>query len=440
MKKRSATYTILLGVILLLFCADRDNNFDPQSPLYHVYQPYFNATIDIDSLKIIKRQNDTIFAHLPTVLSISATPENQTDEITIYFQHILNNKKDNSIVLNGKLEMTLIDSGIHTFNFESITATGEPAKIKSIVIVTTPPEQPKIKYFKCDHDTLPILQDTKITFSSDITDFAAIAKTVIYMYPQGNQVSKEAPIPVNGQITLTENYTINAFASGTQEIKLKVIDHLGRTDSMSLNIVFTKDTPSCRGTPPVISVRCNADDNVAEEFQPILFILTALDTDGSIVKKHWSFDDYQEAFATDTIVHWYSHTGTYMVRVSAKDDSGCVTRDSLKITIIPNKNSPPEIDTFLVKPNSGQAPLTVNFYMSWHDKDLFTGNYKLKTGEYKDGVSVQYLPDFRIPFQNPISHTYTKPGIYYAKLIVYDNYWKSDTAYDTITVTQPQKP
>jgi PKD repeat protein len=97
------------------------------------------------------------------------------------------------------------------------------------------------------------------------------------------------------------------------------------------------------------------------------------DSGTRVAEYQWDFGDGASATivtgnTTLTINHTYGKGGTYAASCTVVDKSGC-SSTSQPLTVTVSANQAPVIDSFSAKPQSGNAPLLVNFTCNAHDPD-----------------------------------------------------------------------
>jgi PKD repeat protein len=133
--------------------------------------------------------------------------------------------------------------------------------------------------------------------------------------------------------------------------------------------------------------------------------------------------------SSPTIVHTYNQIGKYNASLTVKDQIGF---ESQKATVEINVINRPPTAALTATPTSGDAPLPVNFDGS--------GSSDPDVGDRVASYKFDFGDSTVITQSNPkISHTYSTPGTYTAKLTVTDTRGAASTnvAEVKITVTDP---
>ncbi|MFA0960772.1 PKD domain-containing protein [Roseivirga sp. BDSF3-8] len=113
----------------------------------------------------------------------------------------------------------------------------------------------------------------------------------------------------------------------------------------------------------------------------------------------WEWGDGATSTDTDPVPHTYAGYGVYEIKLTLKNDGGCVSEYSRQVTIEPVL---PIVD-FVGTPRSGCAPLTVEFtnQTKFAREDTYFW-------EFGDNLGTSTV-------KNPV-YTYTQPGIYSVRL------------------------
>ncbi len=154
--------------------------------------------------------------------------------------------------------------------------------------------------------------------------------------------------------------------------------------------------------PPMVSF--NATPQSGDAPLSVAFTDTS---SGTVTSRFWDFGDgtTEWANATPDVTHSYSLPGNYTVSLTAGNDGGQATATKSEFIHVNPSGTPPDA-RFILSPRMGNAPLAVQFT------------------DRSSGMPLQWLWDFgdgtTSSEQNP-SHTYTTPGRYLPRLMVYNS-------------------
>ncbi len=207
----------------------------------------------------------------------------------------------------------------------------------------------------------------------------------------------------DGNTSAVQNPIHNYLTDGRYSVKLFISDKYGCTDSVSKPDIITIITPTANFTmsdsfsicPPLIVQYSNFSLNSVSQI--------------------WDFGDSTSASIFEPS-HFYNYPGTYTVTLTVTSKGGCT--DVMKKDIVVRG----PMGTFTYDPKIGCNPVKINFTANTKDRISFIW-------DFNDGVTVSTT-------DSAISHTYTNPGIYLTKMILFDvnGCQVPITGKDTITV------
>ena len=231
---------------------------------------------------------------------------------------------------------------------------------------------------------------------------------------------KKASWNFNDGTTSNQRNTSHTFdRNGTFNVTVTIWDEQGHKTSDSIEIiVYNYYHPIAKAI---------SDKNYGKAPLTIQFKAEAFDIEDEKITYEWEFDDGLTSNIQNP-EHTFQEAGTYAVRLTATDSDGLKDTDVVYITA--NNNYPP-IAKASADIESGNAPLTVQFYGHGEDVDgsdlIYHWHFENTLLGKNDDSSEQ----------NP-THTFYSPGIYLVKLTVEDKNGKNDT--DIVKITVDKSP
>lgn len=221
----------------------------------------------------------------------------------------------------------------------------------------------------------------------------------------------------DGNTSGLEDLTHTYSSEGTYTVTLTVTDNLGKTDTDTVDIVVSSNQP------PTVAAWADVTSGLAP--LSVNFTSSASDPDGTIVSVEWDFGDGATSTDADP-AHVYANPGIYAATVTATDDEGAVTSDSVTITVSANQAPTAAASADVT---SGKAPLTVTFDGSAStdpDNLIVAYDWDFGEGSVVGGVAP--------------SHTYFTSGSYTVTLSVTDELGATDSTTLTILVSDNVAP
>ena len=191
--------------------------------------------------------------------------------------------------------------------------------------------------------------------------------------------------------------------------------------SQTINFSIISGPPA--NEPPVVALAGNPDNSVP--FKINFSSAGSADNDGIITGYSWNFGDGNTSNLQNP-AHTYGSGGIFSVSLTLTDEDNATSTKSISVTAIdPSINQPP-IAVVTASPNSGTAPLLVNFSsVGSSDAD---GNIDSYEWDFGDGATSTQI--------NP-SHTYTTQGSFVCTLTVKDDDGAIGTTSVSVNVNAP---
>ncbi len=220
----------------------------------------------------------------------------------------------------------------------------------------------------------------------------------------------------NGKTAIGQKRSIAYFDPGTYEVVLTVTDNSGQANaSGSDNLTVTvNDRPN---TMPVARVPKDRPAAIDEAIE--FSAAESEDPDGNILSYEWDFGDGNTATGRE-VSHLYEKSGTYVARLTIRDDSGLENQNSIsERTIVINE--PPVAEA---GPDQHVTASEVIFDASQsYDLDGEIISYEWDFGDGQRGTGQM------------VAHTYRAPGVYDVGLYIVDSSGTiRNDASDTMTV------
>jgi PKD repeat protein len=209
---------------------------------------------------------------------------------------------------------------------------------------------------------------------------------------------------------------------GTFTAKVTVTDTFGAEATKTLTITVSEPTGNV--APSITDASGVPLTGTAP--LAVRFTVEGSDPNKDPITFEWDFDDASPKGTGAEVEHTFTHSGTYKVKVTAKDSKGLTSAPS-EVTVVvgdPPGNQAPSVQV-TADPKTGTSPLTVQFSSQARDPD---GDDLLYVWEFGDGGKAA---------GSTATHTYTTPGTYTATLTVRDPKGGQATASIQVTVTAP---
>lgn len=358
----------VLVLQLSIGCALRDNEYDPLSPLHK--SPLLSVALAFDSSQAVAVNGDTVVAKAPCGISIAAHSNDfftDTKQPAIAMRYYINNELQSEKVDFTSDTLMMVEGGTHYFTFTTSAENGAASLEERIFLITTP-QKPSIRAVIASYDTLPVGKKWPIAFYTECSDPGLLADSLVYEFSTFKQ-------PVHYIATPTATFrdtllsTLFSDSESTQSVTVHLFDKLGRHDSLSTTITFSKSKQIIRGVAPVIdSIFIVEEIPIIYEERPIQFTYNVYDADGLITSFAWDFGDgYYSLY--DHPYHEFKNPGDFKVTLTITDDSLNTASRSMIVHVKRKEIIKPTFAYFTVKNDSGPAPLTVTLSVGATDKD-----------------------------------------------------------------------
>lgn len=175
--------------------------------------------------------------------------------------------------------------------------------------------------------------------------------------------------------------------------------------------------------PPTVSVSATPTSGTAPV--TVAFVTTARDPEGQALTYSWNFGDSTSSTQASP-THIYQAAGTYTARLTVTDVGGLTATTTVTINAGSATNRPPVVT---VNPSAAsiQEGGSVTFNTTATDPDGSVVSY---SWDFGDGTSANVASP---------SHTYSRAGVYTARVVVRDNGGATAGTQVTITVTSAEE-
>jgi len=219
----------------------------------------------------------------------------------------------------------------------------------------------------------------------------------------------------------TDRSTSHVYTtSGTYTITLVVTDDNGKTATVRETIVVQRPY----NPAPTASFNASPPSGPA----PLVVTFDATGSFGYVASYDWDFGDGNTGSGIRTS-HTYPTAGTYTARLTVTNTSGATdsATQTIQVTAAPPPGGPHA--ALVASPTSGTAPLAVHFDAS--GSTAGQGSIVSYSWSFGDGTTGSGAA---------VSHTYPTAGTYAARLTVTNTSGATDSATQTIQVTEPGPP
>lgn len=446
---RDLPFFFLIVISIFLGCAQRDNLFDPSSPGYVGTLSGIYVSNGYDKNFVLLNYGDSNFVVRPgTKFFFKAT--------------VLDSVTGDPLNLKVRLRVSqIVEGGSSPYTYENDDFTSDSVLIGDtgrVVAVFTTGDQINVfserKYFftiKQNRKPMismfaPAVKEANIVwvgkqqtvdFRTEIYDPDSLLDSISYALVYIDTLNKDNALPdtilydsikVQKRITdwspiYIDTVSFRCFSNkpGICHVFLNAYDKEKRLDSSSTLVYFNPVDLSRRPVIDSIAYEKIGKDSFFVNFKPYV---TVYNGDLSNASYIYDFGDGVNLTTNySNIPHEFKKPGSYTVLLIVMDEGGGSDTASVNVEIV-EPPKPVKILDLISKPDSGQAPLNVNFEVilpaDVNPKDIKEVKFKFGDGGSSNGSMKK-------------KYTYTNPGKYVVKAIVESN-TTIDTAYDTIRV------
>lgn len=408
---RRFVFSIISMLLLLSGCAQRDNRYDPSSPLHVDIPPVLMVSCNFGVAAVLKSISDSEFIVRPhTKVSFKTGGfEAESEKPLPVNIKTVQNGEIKSIKQNvTETEVDLGDSGKTEIVFETVDDT-RLSTVKRYTFDIQTFKKPVITSFKTESDTIRIGRNVDAVFVSKISDPDTMLDSMKFIWGVSQVLAKKV---TSDSIFKTDSTPIQLMANsaGTTFMYLIAIDKAGRTDTSSIQIVSNLRGKIGNLIPPIIDsigFQYQGPDSNDVCFSPVVNVYNG---DIARAKYTWSFaGDYIFTDGNNPPCKKFAFPGTYTVILTVEDQEGASTTDSVKVVIPVLQKKPIKIEKLIINPDSGCFPLRVDFQVvlpaGVDPRDVSTvlwtfGDTQSKAGNLR------------------VSHTYQWPGDYPVKVVL----------------------
>ncbi len=408
-KSRNLVFLLVLSMIPIYQCAERDNPFDPSNPA-HILSP---VTIIPNKLPVI----DSVTCDTSRLYYVNDSVSfighaHDSDGVISQWQWSFS---DSSSAVGQSNLHQFASAGNHSAILtvtDDSSAMARDTVVIQIIARPIPNKKPVIDSIRYTPTGTIYVNDT-VT----ITGFGHDSDGVITSWQWQFGDSSSGP----GKTTR------HAYAlSGNYNVILSVTDDSSAIikDTITLHIAAR---PIPNKKPVIDSIRYTPPGTIYVN-DTVTFTGYGHDSDGVITSWQWQFGDITSGTGK-TVKHAYTLSGDYSVILSVTDDSSAIAKDTvmLHITTRPIPNKKPVIDSIRYTPTGTiYVNDTVTFTGYGHDSDGVITSWQWLFGDLSSGTG------------KTVKHAYTLSGNYNVILTVTDD--SSAIAKDTVMLHITTRP
>jgi PKD repeat protein len=438
---RNFYFFFLLTIALFLGCAQRDNQFDPLSQLYLGSPPKLVTTCDLEPSMVLKSDSKYDYVVRPgAVVSFKVdcydieTKEPLPISLKVIHSSIVTSTSDDISNMDS-LKIPLGDSGKVEVVFTSIDNNHSKSELTYNFIIKLN-RKPTIQEFKplvITDNIVWVGKKSYVNFRTEILDPDSLLDSIVYilapdaipdsiLYIRDSSKSDEK-IKTSASMYV-DTVSLECYSDSAVDgyVIAIITDKLGRTDSTKSVILFSKVDLSKRPEIEKISYEKFGKDSNVVCFSPDVSVFNG-DLDNAL----YSYDlgNGVTLSSNDRFQSYkYTKPGTYIVKLTVRDDGGASDTSSIKVEIQPPQTTKPiKISKLISTPDSGNMPLKVYFQIDLpQDVDPKDVSISWKFGDGRSSSG-------KLKEEN----TYYIQGKYIVRAVL-SSIGGNDTAYDTINV------
>jgi PKD repeat protein len=247
------------------------------------------------------------------------------------------------------------------------------------------------------------IQNVPLTFNVESSD-TGLNEDLTYSFSWDDGQSSEVLVPASGNLVRTAASTHSYPHSGTYTVLVSVTDSLGATSPVSTIQVTVQREPVIAHAGP---------DQTSVEAENVTFNGSGTTYgDESTVTYYWDFGDSSELVSGVDLVaptHIYADDGVYTVTLTATDDIGLTSSDTMVVTVA---NVDPTAEA------GPDASDNIDEFLTFNGDASDVGIYDVLTyaWNFGDGTPIISGVDMKT-----VTHAYSEGGIYTVTLTVTDD-------------------
>lgn len=253
--------------------------------------------------------------------------------------------------------------------------------------------------------------NTTYDFSSLATDPEGDSVVLRFSWKNGDTSDWSELVPTEGRVSMAYSWPI----PDNYYVKAQAKDKNEHISEWSLPLIIK----IVGNFPPVPSIPTGPLTGLVEIIYQFTSLATDPEEDSIAIRFDWGNGDTSDwssllvSGASDTIEHFWSGSGIYLIRAQAKDKKAAISgwTEPLQIIIISVPNHPPNTPS-ISGPSNGYISTTYTFFSLTTDPD---GDYFAIRLDWGDGDTSNWSN--LVPSGNlaAMSHSWLAPDTYYIK-------------------------